>query len=154
MTAPEPKTPAPGSDEAVKQGCICARIDNHYGRGYRGNPGEYVQRPDCPVHGRREVGMRERKPIIDRIRDAFGEDEFELSYHTLADRVFPKEQFPRAWRYSSNGGPPGCYMALSAAIRRYKVPSRYDRFDQRHILRPDMSSAGRAALAAPQDGEG
>lgn len=46
------QTPAPGSDEAVNQGCLCARIDNHYGRGYRGNPGEYVQRPDCPVHGR------------------------------------------------------------------------------------------------------
>lgn len=66
--------------------------------------------------------MSKREPIIDRIRAAFQSGETKISYQALAYRVFPPEQFPRAWRYSSNGGPPGCYMALSAALRRYKVP--------------------------------
>ncbi|RBO54081.1 hypothetical protein DSD19_06365 [Rhodovulum sp. BSW8] len=38
-------------------------------------------------------------------------------YHALARQVFPGDITPRAWRYSSHGGPPGCYMALSKAIR-------------------------------------
>jgi hypothetical protein len=41
--------PNPGSDLAVKQGCLCARMDNEYGRGYHGS-GDFVVRLDCPVH--------------------------------------------------------------------------------------------------------
>jgi hypothetical protein len=64
--------------------------------------------------------------ILHRIRAAFRDGEHELSYHELALRVFPGEQFPRAWRYSSNGGPPGCYMALSAALTRFSIHSYFD----------------------------
>jgi hypothetical protein len=39
-----------------------------------------------------------------------------MSYAELAEALWPPGQHPRAWRYSSNGGPPGCYMALSRAI--------------------------------------
>lgn len=42
----------------------------------------------------------------------------ELSFHDLAQQVFPEDQYPRAWNYASHGGPPGCYMTLAAAVRR------------------------------------
>jgi hypothetical protein len=35
------KTPKPGTDEAVRLGCICPRIDNHYGKGSRGDGVKY-----------------------------------------------------------------------------------------------------------------
>lgn len=40
-----------------------------------------------------------------------------IDYHELMRRVFPFEQYPRAWRYAAQGGPPGGAMALSRAIR-------------------------------------
>lgn len=48
--------PNPGSDEAQKLGCICARIDNGYGAGYMGGmtgkDGKtlFVITDGCPVH--------------------------------------------------------------------------------------------------------
>ena len=42
--------PKPGSDEAARIGCTCARMDNNYGRGYLGQPGIFVYSGDCPVH--------------------------------------------------------------------------------------------------------
>jgi nicotinate-nucleotide adenylyltransferase len=41
---------APGSTAALRAGCKCPVIDNHYGRGYRGQDGIYNRNPDCPVH--------------------------------------------------------------------------------------------------------
>lgn len=41
----------PGSDEAVKRGCKCARMDNAHGRGYMGQPGVFVISEECPLHG-------------------------------------------------------------------------------------------------------
>jgi hypothetical protein len=41
----------PGSDEALALGCLCPVIDNGHGRGYMGQPGIYVMRDDCPLHG-------------------------------------------------------------------------------------------------------
>jgi hypothetical protein len=50
--------PNPGSDEAIKAGCRCPRMDNAYGRGYLGGvtdkeTGEtlFVRVGDCPLHG-------------------------------------------------------------------------------------------------------
>ncbi len=43
----------PGSEEAVKMGCKCALIDNHYGKGIptgSGSPIFWVN-ADCPIHG-------------------------------------------------------------------------------------------------------
>jgi hypothetical protein len=58
-------------------------------------------------------------PILkDRIRAALAAGE--LTYADLAYRVFPEEQFPKAFRYQANGGPPGCYMALSRALREMR----------------------------------
>jgi hypothetical protein len=46
-----------------------------------------------------------------------------MSFHDLALRLFPD---PRSWRYSSNGGPPGCFMTLSATLRRGGFPTYRD----------------------------
>lgn len=48
------KTPNPGSDEAVLNGCTCAVLDNAHGRGsgYKdddGNPTFWIT-ADCPLH--------------------------------------------------------------------------------------------------------
>ena len=45
------RQPNPGSDEAAKAGCTCARIDNHYGQGYHGRAGSFMITGDCPLHG-------------------------------------------------------------------------------------------------------
>ena len=45
----------PGSREAQKAGCLCPVIDNHYGRGYMGNPEVFCMRGDCPIHGEEAV---------------------------------------------------------------------------------------------------
>jgi hypothetical protein len=41
-----------------------------------------------------------------------------MPYHDLMRAVFPEDQYPRARRYRTGGGPPGCAMAFNAAIRR------------------------------------
>lgn len=38
-----------------------------------------------------------------------------MSYANLARKLWPDA---RSHRYQVNGGPPGCYMALSCALRR------------------------------------
>lgn len=46
-------TPAPGSPEAIAQGCTCPVLDNGHGKGYLGD-GErfgWVMSLDCPLHG-------------------------------------------------------------------------------------------------------
>lgn len=40
-----------------------------------------------------------------------------LNYHDLAKVLWPTHLHPRAWRYSSNGGPPGWAMPLGRALR-------------------------------------
>lgn len=80
-----------------------------------------------------------KKPIVQRLCEAFGPDDFELSYGDLAVRVFPPDDYPRSWRNATQGGPPGCYIALSAAIRRYGIQERWDRHDRRMVLRPPAS---------------
>lgn len=76
-------------------------------------------------------GMRER------IGAAFGDDEVRLRFYDLALRLWPD---PESWRYSSNGGPPGCAMALSAAIRRHGIPYSYDG-GNRWVYRPTKKPA-------------
>ena len=42
----------PGSDEAVKKGCLCPIMDNERGMGGMFLPeGQYVINGDCPLHG-------------------------------------------------------------------------------------------------------
>jgi hypothetical protein len=43
----------------------------------------------------------------------------QMVYHRLAEYVFPKEDYPNAWNYPTRGGPAGCFMVLSRAIREH-----------------------------------
>lgn len=63
-----------------------------------------------------------RRPIADRIRSAWKP---RIGYHELMLAVFPVEQYPMAWRYSHNGGPPICAMAFGKALRKLGL-MRYD----------------------------
>ena len=43
--------PNPGSDEAIKQGCICAVLDNRHGKGaYNFEDGVFWITEGCPIH--------------------------------------------------------------------------------------------------------
>lgn len=47
-------TPNPGSPEAGNLGCLCAVIDNHYGKGFPWGGAEacFWISGDCPLHGK------------------------------------------------------------------------------------------------------
>ena len=62
--------------------------------------------------------MPQPEPIAKRIRRALEANGGAMRYHDPMDAVFPEKEYPRAWRRSVNGGPPGCAMALGAALRR------------------------------------
>lgn len=38
------------------------------------------------------------------------------SYHELLWKLYPHDQYPRAWRSSSNGGPPGVAISYGRAL--------------------------------------
>lgn len=44
-----PTKPNPGSEEAQEQGCTCAIVDNHYGKGF-GTPPQFWISDNCPLH--------------------------------------------------------------------------------------------------------
>lgn len=56
-----------------------------------------------------------RIKLADRIDALLSEAGGSMSYHDLAIALWPER---RSHQYQSNGGPPGCYMALSAGLRR------------------------------------
>lgn len=57
--------------------------------------------------------------LSERIRNAFEESgNVKMRYADLALAVYPHDRYPKAWNYPAQGGPPGCYMSLSAGIRR------------------------------------
>jgi len=56
-------------------------------------------------------------PIRERILTAFS-GTTRMPYHDLMAQVFPINEYPNAYQCSTNGGPPGCAMALGAALRR------------------------------------
>lgn len=54
-----PKTPNPGSTEAIKAGCTCPVIDNHHGKGVP--VGDLLHREfwiteGCPLHAAKAEG--------------------------------------------------------------------------------------------------
>lgn len=57
--------------------------------------------------------------IKDRIIAALRANDGLMVYHKLAEKVFPEADYPNAWNYPTKGGPPGCYMVLSRAIREH-----------------------------------
>lgn len=61
-----------------------------------------------------------KAPIKQRIRAAYDTHSMDArgcDYWTLIHAVFPDDDYPRAFIYSSNGGPPGCSMAFNRALR-------------------------------------
>lgn len=49
----QPKTPNPGSDEAIKLGCTCPVDDNCNGQGFSGGKNGsklFWRSSDCPIH--------------------------------------------------------------------------------------------------------
>jgi hypothetical protein len=78
-----------------------------------------LTRPARHSHRERSLlDMPKLPKLKDRIRSALADGQ--MTYADLAYRVFPEEYFPNAFRYQRNGGPPGCYMALSRALREMK----------------------------------
>jgi hypothetical protein len=51
----------PGSDEAIKAGCLCPVLDNAHGKGYMGMPEVFVMQENCPIHGTEARIAREIK---------------------------------------------------------------------------------------------
>lgn len=84
--------------------------------------------------------MSER--INERIVAALlGCSDHRASYYRLMELVFPPLEYPRAYRRSANGGPPGAAMALGKALRKMSEalilwrpePYRGHRFGQRDV---------------------
>lgn len=59
------------------------------------------------------MGKRQAE-LIQKVRESGGR----INFHMLALAMFPQEKYPRAFEYSSNGGPPGCYMALKNMVNK------------------------------------
>lgn len=65
-----------------------------------------------------------------------------MSYYRLMGELWPEEKYPKAWRRSINGGPPGVAMVLGATLGRMhragvisRPPAYYgQRFGQHDIL--------------------
>lgn len=89
-------------------------------------------------------------PIKQRILNALQENGESLEYQSLLYLVFPSEEYPRARRNSSNGGPPGCAMALGRALRDMD----YQIFDSNHAYGRTISirknSHGEALQNSPK----
>lgn len=65
--------------------------------------------------------MAKKQPIRNRIATAIrlhGSCGM-IVYHELAVLVFPNDDYPNARNSPTRGGPPGCYMVLSRAIREH-----------------------------------
>lgn len=54
-----------------------------------------------------------KKSLPERIDDALNGRP--MKYYDLAKALYPG---PRSWQYQSNGGPPGCFMSLTAGLKR------------------------------------
>ena len=60
-------------------------------------------------------------PLKQRIVDALtAAPRGRMPYHDLAEHLWPPEAHPRAWRYSSNGGPHGWAIPLGRALRELR----------------------------------
>ena len=62
-----------------------------------------------------EPRPKKRDPIKQRIRRNYRPG---ITKYELMMLVFPRDDYPNAFRYSSNGGPPACQMAFMKAFNR------------------------------------
>ena len=77
-----------------------------------------------------------RTPIRQRVITALWDGA--LTYDQLAQRVFPPRENPQAWRCAAQGGPPGCFMALSRTLRELGCQQSFvgPGPGQRHVTLP------------------
>jgi len=76
-----------------------------------------------------------------------------IGYHELMQLVFPESEYPRAWRYSQNGGPPGCAMPFGKALRELGLSRNID--GDRIEGTPNTSLSVNASAALPSaEGKG
>lgn len=80
-------------------------------------------------------------PLKDRIRNALVAAGGRTNYHDLMYVVFPGDVYPKAWRYQSNGGPPGCAMAFGKALREMGCTTG-GRLSSRVVALPAASENG------------
>lgn len=65
---------------------------------------------------------QEKRPSLKaRITRALESGGGKLSYWSLMEAVWPQDEYPRAYRYSANGGPPGVAMVLGRALREMQA---------------------------------
>lgn len=74
--------------------------------------------------------------LKERIRAALVARGGRGKYHEVMREVFPHDKYPRAFRYSSNGGPPGCAMAFGRAIREIGAFDNYGLGERRARGKP------------------
>lgn len=62
MTSETSAAPNPGSQAAIDEGCTCAVMDNHYGRGVPTKSGSNIFwiSGDCPVHAKQRSGTDDK----------------------------------------------------------------------------------------------
>lgn len=64
---------------------------------------------------------RPLSPLKQRILDALkAAPRKRMNYHDLAEQLWPPAAHPKAWNYSSNGGPHGWAMPLGRALRELR----------------------------------
>lgn len=74
-------------------------------------------------------------PIKERIAAAY---RIGIGYHDLMRLVFPEDQYPRAFNYGQNGGPPGCAMAFGRALREMDGTRDLSSSQRDHVYIPDV----------------
>jgi hypothetical protein len=72
---------------------------------------------NAAVAGQLERGVRPLTPLQARIVAALEKmPGRRADWYDLGRMLWPMDKHPRAWNYSSNGGPPGWTMSLSRAV--------------------------------------
>jgi hypothetical protein len=69
--------------------------------------------------------------LDDRIRKALANGP--LDSYALANLVWPQKTYAKAWRYQSNGGPPGWVLPLGKAIKRMNLQT-WHKFNPRRKM--------------------
>ena len=84
----------PGSQEAIKRGCKCPRMDNNYGKGV--SNGNFWIIETCPLHG---SSLIDAAPIkIKKIKTNILKQSLEERLEQLEERVFNLEDLERSHR--------------------------------------------------------
>lgn len=59
-------------------------------------------------------------PLQTKVIEALASNNNRLEYQELMHLIWPPAEFPKAYNYSANGGPPGVSMSLGRVLRQLK----------------------------------